>query len=105
MIKGQHRGAVDVSGYTSKDQAATEILRLKHGDRRVDAAFGLKESTDLIEATVSVSVRDARTANEIARDMFRGEYKTDGSNNFVFKKKSAAEDFEAELRKQNIEID
>jgi hypothetical protein len=105
MIKGQHRGVVDVSGYTSKDQAATEILRLKHGDRRVDAAFGLKESTDLTESTVSVSVRDARLANEIARDMFRGEYKNDGTTNFVFKKNDAAEDFRAELSKRNVEVD
>ena len=36
--------------------------------------------------------------------MFRGEYKTDGSNTFVFKKADAADDFRAELEKQRIEL-
>ena len=54
--------------------------------------------------TVEVSVRDARKANDIASDMFRGEYKTDGSNTFVFKKSDAADDFRAELEKQRIEL-
>ena len=57
----------------------------------------VKEST-----TVEVSVRDARKANDIAKDMFRGEYKMDGSNSFVFKNADAASDFRAELSKQNI---
>ena len=36
--------------------------------------------------------------------MFRGEYKNDGSNVFVFKNNNAAEDFKSELEKQNIEF-
>ena len=55
--------------------------------------------------TVEVSVRDARKANDIAKDMFRGEYKMDGSNSFVFKKAGAASDFRAELSKQGVEVE
>lgn len=54
---------------------------------------------------VEVSVRDARKADEIARDMFRGAYKqTGGSNVWEFKKKSDLEDFIIELENQGIEI-
>jgi hypothetical protein len=42
MIK-QQKKVVDVSGYTSKDQAASEILRAKHGNKKVAAAMGLDE--------------------------------------------------------------
>lgn len=67
--------------------------------------FVQKEPENLNESmSVDVSVKDATKANDIAEDMFRGEYKTDGSNSFVFKKKDVMEDFVAELEKQNIEV-
>lgn len=65
----------------------------------------LNEQTSLSEANeVTVSVKDARKANDIAKDMFRGEYKNDGSNVYVFKKEDAKSDFVAELEKAGIEV-
>ena len=37
---------VDVSGFKSKDQAASHILRQQHGHKKVAAAFGLNEEDD-----------------------------------------------------------
>jgi len=65
---------------------------------------GMYEQTLTESKTVDVSARHARKANDIASDMFRGEYKTDGSNSFVFKKADAADDFRAELEKQKVEL-
>ena len=62
------------------------------------------ESEHTDSATVNVSVRDAGQANEIARDLFRGEYENDGSDNFVFKDSTIAEEFKNELRKQGLEV-
>lgn len=52
---------------------------------------------------VEVSVSHARKAFDIAKDMFRGEYKNDGSNVYIFKKEDVKDDFIAELDKQGIE--
>jgi len=52
---------------------------------------------------VEISVSHARKANDIAKDMFRGEYKNDGSNVYVFKKEDVKDDFVSELDKQGIE--
>ena len=49
MIKGQQR-IVDTSEYRSKDHAISAYLRHKHGDKRVDQAFGFKEEVELEEA-------------------------------------------------------
>ena len=77
-----------------------ELKKALKGKRNTDKL--MKQLTE--SKTVEVSVRDARKANDIASDMFRGEYKTDGSNTFVFKKADAADDFRAELKKQRIEL-
>ena len=53
---------------------------------------------------VEVAVRDARKANDIAQDMFRGSFKNDGSNVFVFKKEEDMEDFLAELETAGLEV-
>lgn len=52
---------------------------------------------------VEVAVGDARKAHDIAKDLFRGEYKNKGSNVYIFKKEDAKADFIAELDKQGIE--
>lgn len=62
------------------------------------------EETDADGTTVEVAVRDALIANEIGKDLFRGDYENDGSTLFVFTQKDSAEDFESELRKQGIQI-
>ena len=39
-------GVVDTSGFKSKDHAASHLIRSKHGNKKVDAAFGFKEDVD-----------------------------------------------------------
>jgi len=46
----QKGGVVDTSGFRSKDQAASHLIRTKHGNKKVDQAFGFNEETDLDEA-------------------------------------------------------
>ena len=36
-------GVVDTSGFKSKDHAASHLIRAKHGNKKVDTAFGFKE--------------------------------------------------------------
>jgi len=62
------------------------------------------EETDSDSTTVEVAVRDALIANEIGKDLFRGDYENDGSTIFVFHQEDRADDFESELRKQGIQI-
>ena len=65
----------------------------------------LKEFLAEAKYEVEVSVRDARKADNIARDQFRGTYKETGySNTWVFKKKSDWEDFVVTLEDEGIEI-
>jgi hypothetical protein len=40
----QSGGVVDTSGFKSKDHAASHIIRSKHGNKKVDAAFGFAEA-------------------------------------------------------------
>lgn len=60
----------------------------------------------LIEAKyeVEVEVRDASKANDIAKDMFRGKYKQDGSNSFIFKDEDSFEEFKDELKSQGLKL-
>lgn len=53
--------------------------------------------------SVEVEIRDAAKANDFANDAYRGKYRNDGSNVFVFKKKSDMEDFIDELSDIGIE--
>jgi hypothetical protein len=65
----------------------------------------LVEQTQIDEKyEVEVSVRDARKAQDIAQDMFRGTYKNKGSNVYVFKKEDDYEDFVDTLKQHKIEI-
>jgi hypothetical protein len=41
----QSGGVVDTSGFKSRDHAASHIIRSKHGNKKVDAAFGFNEDT------------------------------------------------------------
>ena len=43
MIGRQHK-VVDTSEFKTKDHAATHLLRQKHGDKKVDQAFGFNEA-------------------------------------------------------------
>ena len=42
-------GVVDTSGFKSKDHAASHLIRAKHGNKKVDTAFGFKEEVELDE--------------------------------------------------------
>jgi hypothetical protein len=53
---------------------------------------------------VEVEVRDASKANTIAKDMFRGSYKNNGSNSFVFKTEDDYDEFKDEMEKQGIAL-
>lgn len=51
-----------------------------------------------------VEIRDAKRANELAKDMFRGQYTQDGSNSFTFKDKDTCNDFKQELKANKIKL-
>lgn len=63
-----------------------------------------KEFLNEAKYEVEVSVRDARKANDIAKDMFRGAYKNDGSNVFIFKSEDDMYEFADELDSAGIEM-
>jgi hypothetical protein len=51
IIKKQQK-IVDVKDYTTKDHAASVIIRHRHGDKKVDAVFGFNENTSVNEKGV-----------------------------------------------------
>lgn len=68
LLKRQNR-IVDTSEYRTKDHAISAYLRNKHGDRRVDQAFGFKEEVEqLEEATLAYHVKKASEAKERGDD-------------------------------------
>ena len=44
----QSGGVVDTSGFKSKDHAISHLIRAKHGNKKVDQAFGFNEEIELI---------------------------------------------------------
>ena len=57
----QSGGVVDTSGFKSKDHAASHIIRSKHGNKKVDAAFGFAEALlSEISAKGAVARQDFR---------------------------------------------
>lgn len=81
MIKQGNRVS-DVSGYKTKDHAITKILRDKHGDKKVDAAFNesVEQIDELSKQTLGSYVKKAsrdvaqRSASN-ARDYAKGDVK------------------------------
>jgi len=94
----------DMEGLYSYMKGKTRKMKAHQSDRYSKGMSMYGEETLTESKTVEVSPSSARKANDIAKDMFRGEYKTDGSNSFVFKKADAADDFRAELEKQKVEL-
>jgi ribosomal protein S8E len=64
----------------------------------------IKEGLTEAKYEVEVEVRDARAANDLAKDMFRGSYKNDGSNVFIFKNEDDYEDFKYELENAGLKL-
>ena len=62
------------------------------------------QETDAESTSIEVAPRDALIANEIGKDLFRGDYENDGSTVFQFDDEERAQDFESELRKQGVQI-
>ena len=54
MVKQQHR-IFDTSELRTKDHAISTYLRAKHGNKKVDQAFGFSEEVELAEAKVDSS--------------------------------------------------
>ena len=63
-----------------------------------------KEFMNEAKYEVEVEVRDASKANSIAKDMFRGLYKNNGSNSFVFKSQDDHDEFKDELSDMGIKL-
>jgi hypothetical protein len=59
----QSGGVVDTSGFKSKDHAASHLIRSKHGNKKVDKAFGFNE--------------DVPAQREIGTDSLTKKYKKD----------------------------
>ena len=57
MVKGQHR-IIDTSELRTKDHAISTYLRAKHGNKKVDQAFGFSEETvaEEVDITEKLSV-------------------------------------------------
>jgi len=87
----------DGYGIENEDEIYQTLISKWFQNESVEA---LDESTLSIE----VSVRDARKANEILRDNGNIKYKNDGSNVFIFKKKSSYEDALEAFGNLEIEI-
>lgn len=79
------------------DKSAAMQLKTKNVDK-------LDESLTEAKYEVEVEVRDARAANDLAKDMFRGSYKNDGSNVFIFKNEDDYEEFKDELENAGLKL-
>ena len=60
--------------------------------------------TEAQKYTVQVEVRDARKANDLAQDSYRGLYKNDGSDVFIFKNDDDKESFIDELEENGLKV-
>lgn len=87
MIKQQSR-IVDTSGFTSKDHAISHYLRNKHGDKRVDQAFGFKEETNLDESDSIPSVYQKRDAAGTYHIEYSGKDKDGTTQKKLYKVKA-----------------
>jgi hypothetical protein len=60
LIRQQNR-VIDTSGFKTKDHAISHYLRSKHGNKKVAAAFGLKEDFDIIPEQTELEELSAKT--------------------------------------------
>ena len=63
----QSGGVVDTSGFKSKDHAASHIIRSKHGNKKVDRAFGFAEETQATKIRKKIEVVDRPPASQGVR--------------------------------------
>ena len=60
-------GVVDTSGFKSKDHAASHIIRSKHGNKKVDRAFGFAEETQATKIRKKIEVVDRPPASQAVK--------------------------------------
>jgi phosphopantetheine adenylyltransferase len=96
LIKQQRR-VVDTSEYRSKDHAASDILRSKHGNKKFAAAMGLSEET-LDEANVDSAEKAAEVADLRARQARE-------KHDLVKKHQRERDELKEEDEKEDVEID
>jgi hypothetical protein len=63
----QSGGVVDTSGFKSKDHAASHIIRSKHGNKKVDRAFGFAEETQATKIRKKIEVVDRPPASQAVK--------------------------------------
>lgn len=107
MISGQQR-IIDTSEFTSKDHAISHYLRIKHGNKKVAAAFGLSEC-EIDEAikgwkNAHSDIMQARSAasaagNSVALHQLRADGKESGMNDA---RKTFRSEEEAHAHVENI---
>ncbi len=68
MIGKQHK-VIDTSEFRSKDHAISHLLRHKHGNKKVDQAFGFNEDANNID-----KISDARLKYYATKNFPHGEY-------------------------------
>ena len=82
-------GVVDTSGFKSKDHAASHLIRAKHGNKKVDTAFGFKEEVELEEVNASYS-KNAQLFSKLSRAKKKAEK---NPNSKKFDSKDAVAEF------------
>jgi hypothetical protein len=85
LIKQQHR-IVDTSGYTSKDHAISAYLRTKHGDKKVDAAFGFNEEVEQMNERESDPIPSVYSQGPHTKGTYHIDYVGKDKNGNVQKK-------------------
>ena len=55
-------GVVDTSGFKSKDHAASHLIRAKHGNKKVDTAFGFEEEVETLDELSTDTLKRYKTA-------------------------------------------
>ena len=99
QIKSGRIGVI-AQGQNPKEVLFDDPKNFKIVNETEESEKELDEASFLIR----VSVRDAQKANDLAADSYRGLYKNDGSDVFIYKKESDKEDFESELLDMKLEI-
>ena len=103
-------GVVDTSGFKSKDHAASHIIRSKHGNKKVDAAFGFNEETEGKVYSVHVKGDSAQHNSPEFKKHLAGwggehHYTSDKGAAYKFKKEYQANGFHHGVRSMFKKLD
>ena len=108
----QSGGVVDTSGFKSKDHAASHIIRSKHGNKKVDQAFGFNEDTAKEVTHTNENFMDGKgpgKPGDAARHGLKGksaaELKKIRSSETASPRKKQLAHFMLNMTKEEIELD